>query len=130
MPDPEYLVAILPIYVVLIAPHVALGIAWTRWALSPPSFQVSRLQTIFQFSGLVVCSLNIAIFWMFTIWMHFHQPDLSWWKVRDKVESVCNCLIVLAFLAGVLGKGRTRRVIPIAAVAFWPIWIIHHLGVL
>jgi hypothetical protein len=134
MPDLDYVVAVLPILVVelsvLIAPHVAIGIAWRIWALSPASVQVPRLQRILQILGLLVCSLNIAIFWAFVIWMRFHRTDLSWWELRDKVEWVCDFLIVLAILAGIFGKGRTRRAIPVAATLFWPIWLVFHIGVL
>jgi hypothetical protein len=114
----------------LIIPHIALGIAWAIWALSPPKFQAPTLRTMILFSGLLACSLNIAIFWVYVVWMNLHRNDPSLWKVSSKVEGACDGLIILAILAATFGKGQARLPILFAAMAGWAIHIVGHIGVL
>jgi hypothetical protein len=114
----------------LVGPHLALGTAWAFWAWSPSRFQPPRWRTILLFSGLLACSLNIAIFWVYLIWLRFHQTDLSWWKGRDNFEGVCDFLVGLALTSAVFGKGRARLPVGIAAVTGFLLWVTGHVGVL
>jgi len=114
----------------IIGPHIALGTAWVSWGLSPLRFQPPRWRTILLFSGLLACSLNIAIFWAYVIWLRFHQTDPSWWKGRDNFEGICDFLIGFGLLAAVFGKGRARPPVFIAAVTGFLMWVIGHVGIL
>jgi hypothetical protein len=114
----------------LSVPHIALGIAWATWGRWSSKFQAPRLRPIVLFSGLLACSLNLAVFWVFVIWLN-HQTDLpSWWEVRDKVEGVCDLLIGVAILSAVFGRGPARWPVLIAAVAGWTVQIVQHVGIL
>lgn len=126
---------------VLITFHITLLIGWIRWARSPfspseepPAVEVSgtdargqrfpapRLRTRLLFLGLLACSLNIVIFWAFTIWMNLHHhTDLSWRGLYEKVEEACDFLLVLATFAGVFGKGQSRLPVLLTAMAGWAI---------
>jgi hypothetical protein len=90
----------------------------------------SQVANYFLFSGLLACSLNIAIFWVYVIWLRSHQTDLNWWKGRDNFEAVCDSLVAIALLAAVFGRGRARSPIFIAAVTGFLMWVIGHVGVL
>jgi len=116
----------------LVAPHLALGIAWAFWARtpSPSRFQPPRWRTILLFSGLLSCSLNIAIFWVYLIWLNSRQPDLSWWKGRDSFEAVCDFLVGFGLIAAVFGKGRGRLFLGVAAVTGYLLWVTGHIGIL
>jgi hypothetical protein len=92
------------VLLLLILPHIALGIAWITWGRAPSKFQTSKVRTALLFSGLLGCLLNIAIFWLHVIWMNVHRTDPSLWILRHKAEEVCNFLNVFAILAGVLGQ--------------------------
>ena len=114
----------------IIAPHIAIIIAWVYWARTPLKFQAPRWRTNLLFSGLLACTLNVAIFWMYLIWLRFHQTDLTWWKGRDNFERVSDFLIGLAMLGAILGKGRARLPVFLAAVTGWLVWLGGHVGIL
>jgi hypothetical protein len=113
----------------LIPAHIALGFAWTVWASASAKFQTPSVRKTLLFSGLIACSLNITIYWLHVVWLNIHT-DPSSWKLRDEVEEVCNFLIGYAILAGVVGAGRGRLLLVIAAMAGWGIWITGHIGIL
>jgi hypothetical protein len=118
------------VFLLVITPHIVLGAAWVSWGLSPVRFQPPRWRTIFLLSGLVACSLNLAILWACVIWLKFRQNDQFWWKGIDKFEAYGVCLIGFATLAAVLGKGRERPLVLIVAVTGFLIWAIGHHGIL
>jgi hypothetical protein len=118
------------VFLLLIAPHIALGIAWATWLRSPLRFQARSLRTILLFSGLVACSLSIGMFWVHVIWVNLNRTDPSLWKMSDHFEAVCDVLNVFALLAGVFGKGRAQLPLLLAAMAGWAIWITGHIGIL
>src|SRR5882672_5505197 len=89
-----------------------------------------RWRTILLFSGLLSCSLNIAIFWVYLIWLNSRQPDLSWWKGRDSFEAVCDFLVGFGLIAAVFGKGRGRLFLGVAAVTGYLLWVTGHIGIL
>jgi hypothetical protein len=114
----------------LVAPHLALAIAWAFWLRSRSRFQSPKWRTTLLFAGLLACSLNIAIFWVYLIWLSFHKAGLSWWKGRDHFEAVCDFLIYLALTSAVFGKGRARLPVAIAAVTGFLLWVTGHIGIL
>jgi len=114
----------------IITPHIALGIAWTAWGRSPLKFQAPKVRTTLLFSGLLACSFNVAIFWLHVIWLNLHRRDLSLWNLNGRAERVCDFLNTFAVLASVFGEGRGRLALLAAAIAGWAIWIIGHVGVL
>jgi hypothetical protein len=114
----------------IIPPHVALGIAWTAWGRSPLVFQAPRVRATLLFLGLVLCSLNVAIFWLHVIWLNLRRTDLFFGNLSNSAEGVCEFLNVFAILAGVFGEGRGRLALLTAAIAGWAIWITGHLGIL
>jgi hypothetical protein len=118
------------ILLLLIAPHVVLGIAWIIWIRSPFKFQAPKLRTVLLFLALLACSLNIAILWGFAIWLRLHPPNVLGWQVRDQVEGVCDALVVFAILAGLFGKGRAQAPILLAAMSGWAIQTVGHIGIL
>src|SRR6266853_1520065 len=80
------------VFLLLIAPHIALGIAWVTWLRSPLRFQARSVRTILLFSGLIACSLSIAMFWVHVIWLNLNRTDPSLWKMSDHIETVCGVL--------------------------------------
>ena len=114
----------------LVAPHLALAIAWVFWVRSPSRFQHPKWRSILLFSGLLAGSLNIAIFWIYLIWLSSHKTDLSWWRGRDIFEGISDFLVCLAFASAVFGKGRARLPVAIAAVAGFLLWVTGHIGIL
>ena len=111
------------VLVLIVTPHIALGVAWVYWGRSPAKFEQPRWQTILLFVGLLACSLNIVVFWVYVNWLRFRQNDRSWWKGRDNFEVVSDCLIVFALAAAIFGKGRARLLLLVAAVLGWFIWV-------
>lgn len=118
------------LWLLIITPHIVLGAAWVTWGLSPLRFQPPKWRTILLFSGLVACSLNLAILWACVIWLRFHQDDPFWWKGIDRFKGPGVCLIGFAALAAVFGKGRVRPAVLIAAATGFLIWAIGHHGIL
>jgi hypothetical protein len=118
------------VFLLLISPHVPLGIAWVAWWRSPLKFQGASVRTIMLFSGLVACSVSIALFWVHMIWLNLNRTDLDSWKTSNHIETACDVLNVFALVAGVIGKGRARLPLVFAAMAAWAIWISGHIGIL
>ena len=116
--------------VLIVTPHIALGVAWVFWGRSPVKFKHPRSQTILLFVGLLASSLNIVVFWTYVNWLRFQQNNSSWWKGRDNFEVVSDFLIVFAVLAAIFGKGRARLPLLVAAVMGWFIWVMGHIGIL
>ncbi len=114
----------------LVAPHILLGFAWILWVRSSKKAQSPRWRTTLLFFGMVSCSLNIAIFWSYVIWLRFQQMGLSWWKGLDVFEDLCSFLIVFALLAAVFGKGRERLLLFFSAVTGYLIWLVGHVAIL
>jgi hypothetical protein len=118
------------VFLLLITPHIPLGIAWAIWLRSPFRFPSPRVRTILLFSGLVACSLSIAMFWIHVIWLNLNRTDPFLWKRSAHFETVCDVLNVLALSAGVIGKGRAQLPLILAALAAWAIWVTNHIGIL
>jgi hypothetical protein len=118
------------VLLLLISPHVPLGVAWVAWFRSPSKFQGASVRTVILFSGLISCSLSIAMFWIHVIWLNLNRTDPFLWKRSDHFETVCDVLNVLALSAGVIGKGRAQLPLIFAAFAAWAIWITGHIGIL
>jgi hypothetical protein len=116
----------------LVIPHLALAIAWVLWARTrrTSSANAPLWRTRFLLSGLVAASLNIAIFWVYVIWLRAHQQDLSWWKGRDRFEGVADFLVGYAIVAAIFGSSRARMSLAIAAVAGYLLWVTGHIGIL
>lgn len=120
----------LVLLVLLAAPHVVMGIAWVLWICFPQRLQEPRWINGLLFSGLLACSLNLAVFWVYVMWLSFHQTDMSWWKGRGKFELVCNFLIGSTLLAAIVGIVRGRVALVFAEVTGYLIWVVGHVGIL
>ncbi len=112
-------------------PHIALVFPWVFWKRSLSARpEVSTWRTTLLFLGLLSCSLNLLIYWVYMIWMAHHQTDQFWWKGRDHFETVSTCFIVFALGAAIIGKGRARFPVFLAGISGFVIWLIAHLGIL
>jgi len=107
------------ILLALIAPHIALGIAWTKWVTSPVKFETPRVRTILLFTGIIACSLSIALSWALAVS-----------KSSETFERAADVLIVFAMFAGCFGKGSAQLPLILAGMAGLAIWITGHIGVL
>ena len=118
------------VLLLLISPHVPLGIAWVAWCRSPLKFQDGSVRRIILFSGLVACSLSIALFWLHVILLNLNRTDPDWWKTSNHIEAFCDVLNVFALVACIIGKGRAQLPLILAVIAAWAIWITGHIGIL
>jgi hypothetical protein len=117
------------VLVLIVIPHIALGVAWVYWGRCPGKFEDPWWQTSLLFAGLLGCSLNIVLFWAYVNWLRLHNTDPSGWKGRDNFEVVSDFLIVFALVAAICEKGRARPPLLVAAVFGWFIWVTGHLGI-
>ena len=56
---------------------------------------------------------------------------MLWWKVRDKFELASSYyLIAIALVGAVIGKGKGRVTLLIAALTGYLMWVTYHLAIL
>ncbi len=55
---------------------------------------------------------------------------MLWWKVRDKFELASSCLVAIALVGAVIGKGKGRVTLLIAALTGYLMWVTYHLAIL
>lgn len=77
--------------------------------------------TIFLF-GLIPTSLNVASFAGWAVWLHFHYNPEAW-KVQNVCGNMATYLCLAAFLASLLGKGRSRTSLGASAVLGFMLWV-------
>jgi hypothetical protein len=108
----------------VVAPHIPLAIAWTIWCRSPFEFSPQKWRPILLSSGLLACSLSIAIFWSVVIDSYHFRNQSS------RAENVCDLLNAFALVAGIFGGGRARFPLLLAGAAGLAMWLPAHFGVL
>jgi len=88
------------------------------------------LRSALLFSGLIACSIALALFWTFVGWVRMHPADLlSRRKIGDEFELVCDFLVGVALVGALIGKGRGRTALLAAAVdVYLLVWGLTHLA--
>jgi hypothetical protein len=113
--------------VLLASPSIFLVLAWVLWGRSQQKFQ-TRLRGALLFSGLIACSISLALFWIFVAWTRLHGVNLLWLKMRDELWLVGNFLAGVAVVGTLIGKGRGRVALLAAAFGgYLLIWAATHL---
>lgn len=101
----------------ILPPHLALGIAWVLWICSATRFE--SLPASLTFSGLLACTLNIGIFWL---GLPAHHPSGT--------RELAGFLLALGLLTGLFGTGRAQVPVLLAAVTGLLLWIPGGFGIL
>jgi hypothetical protein len=132
-PVPEYTrysmnTSVIVVFLLLL-PHAALGFAWMSWFRSPARLQCPQWRSGILFAALIASSLNIAMFWGYVSWLHYHYTTDAW-KMRDRVYDICLFLIAFTIVGALLGQGRVRGTLCAAGVLGWFLWVTTSIGVL
>jgi hypothetical protein len=114
---------------ILFTPHIAIGLAWIFWSLSPVRFQPPKWRSIAAFLALLAGSLNIVIYWCYIAWLQRHFTTESW-KGRDFAFNICQFLIGWTIIGALFGKGRVRVTLFIAGILGFFLWVTIAHGVL
>ena len=113
----------------LFGPHIAIGLAWVFWLLSPVRFQAPKWRSISAFVALLTGSLNIVIYWCYVAWLQRHFTTDSW-KGRDFAFNICQFLIGWTIIGSLFGRGRVRITLCIAGILGFFLWVTTAVGVL
>ena len=106
----------------LVGTPVTVALAWWFWFRDGSRRELEKWRKTLFFLGLAATSLNVALFASWAVWLHFHYKPEAW-----KAESICGniatYLCLAAFLASLLGKGRSRTSLAASAVLGFMLWV-------
>ena len=106
----------------LVGTPVTVVLAWWLWFGDRSSRELQKWRkTLFLF-GLIATSLNVALFAGWAVWLHFHYNPEAW-KVQNVCGNIATYLCLAAFLASLLGKGRSRTSLGASAVLGFMLWV-------
>jgi hypothetical protein len=80
-------------------------------------------------SGLVAGSLNIVLYWGWVVWLQMHYTTEAW-RVKERLWSISICLILIAVVGGVFGKGRVCALVCLAGILGFFLWVTTAVGFL
>ena len=106
----------------LVGTPVTVVLAWWLWFRDRSSRELQKWRkTLFLF-GLIATSLNVASFAGWAVRLHFHYNPEAW-KVQNVCGNIATYLCLAAFLASLLGKGRSRTSLGASAVLGFMLWV-------
>jgi hypothetical protein len=106
----------------LVGTPVTVVLTWWFWFRDRSSRELQKWRkTLFLF-GLIATSLNVAWFAGWAVWLHFHYNPEAW-KVQNVCGNIATYLCLAAFLASLLGKGRSRTSLGASAVLGFMLWV-------
>jgi len=106
----------------LVGTPVTVVLAWWFWFRDRSSRELQKWRkTLFLF-GLIATSLNVALFAGWAVWLHFHYNPEAW-KAKNVCGNIATHLCLAAFLASLLGKGRSRTSLGASAVLGFMLWV-------
>jgi hypothetical protein len=116
------------ILLLLLLPHVAIGLAWLFW-LRSPRLELPKWRSVPLVLALLSGSLNIVGYWSYVIWLQRHYTTDAW-KGQDYVFNICQYVIALTIVGGAFGKGRVRLTACVAGLLGFFLWVTTAVGVL
>ena len=106
----------------LIAPPVALGVAWYLWLRTPEDFEIAQWRRVLVYLGLLCASANFVLFCARIIQLNIFHGRYGL-QSSDWQSSVAGVLILFATFGSAFGRGRVPFSIFLAAVLGFGLWV-------